>query len=187
VFRRRLQDRHAPPPQQLSQHRPLLLQDGLRQEHPRPLPGEQAHKKFLATTKKSAHLKRHQDEPGEAAKAVERRLVARVAQPDACPAWLLGRCYVPACPRAHPDFEVVTPSIRCCSLYRPSEAGYNKRKSTKCAYALNMVQCPYLHDDTAEDDAAGALMMHWEKNPEEYACRPTSQPTRRLCLGAGSP
>ena len=111
----------------------------------------QAHRKFLASTKKSAHLKRHLEEPGEAAKAVERRLVARVGQPEACPAWLLGRCYVPTCPRAHPDFEIVTPGIRCCSMYQPGETGYNKKKSAKCSYALNMTKCPYLHDIATED------------------------------------
>ena len=28
---------------------------------------------------------------------------------------------------------------------------YNKKKSFKCSYALNMTKCPYLHDDVAEE------------------------------------
>ena len=110
-----------------------------------------AHKNFLGTARKVSHLKRHLIEPGDAAKEVDRRLEARAGPSGACPAWMLGRCFVSTCPRPHPDYEIITPTIRCCSTYKPGEEGYSKKKSAKCSYALNMTKCPYLHDNATED------------------------------------
>ena len=43
---------------------------------------------------------------------------------------------MPNCTDLHPDSEITTASIKCCSLYKPGEQGYNKKR-VKCAYAMN--------------------------------------------------
>ena len=112
-----------------------------------------AHKAFLVNTKKTKQLKRHLTEPGAAAKDAERRISTRVGAPDACAAWLLGRCYMPNCTDLHPDSEITTASIKCCSLYKPGEQGYNKKR-VKCTYAMNKQECPYLHEVQEEQEDA---------------------------------
>ena len=73
--------------------------------------------------------------------------------PDSCAAWLLGRCYMPNCTDLHPDSDIATASIKCCSLYKPGEKGYNKKR-VKCAYAMNKQYCPYLHEVQEEQEDA---------------------------------